>query len=129
MKGAYKSYRRPPLGESDHNMIHLVPLYKSKLRRDKPVQRTVRQWISDAIDMLRGCFECTDWDIFLESSDNLDECTEVVLDYITFCEDVCVPSKDVFLFPNQKPWFDSTIRAKVRAKHAAFRAGDQALLM
>ena len=89
IKGAYRSLRRAPLGESDHNMIHLVPTYKSQLKREKPVKITVRQWSDTAIEKFQGCFECMNWDLFM-SDHNLNECTDVTLDYIRFCEDICV---------------------------------------
>ena len=66
MKGSYRSYRRAPLGESDHDMIQLVPLYQSKLKCEKPTRRTICQWSTDAIERLRDCFDYTDWEIFLE---------------------------------------------------------------
>ena len=124
IKNAYKSLKRPPFGDSDHNCIHLVPTYKSKLKSEKPVKRTVRQWTRTASDRLRGCFDCTNWDVFLETSESLDECTEVVTDYVTFCEELCIPTKEVTMYPNQKPWFGSTLRQKLTARDTAFRSGD-----
>ena len=38
---AYKCTQRAPLGQSDHNMLHLIPEYRSKLKQTKPIIRTV----------------------------------------------------------------------------------------
>ena len=72
IKGAYRSLKRAPLGESDHNMVHLVPAYRQQLKRQKPIKRTLPQWTKPAIERLRGCFACTDWNMFLEAEDNID---------------------------------------------------------
>ena len=36
VEGAYVSICRPPLGRSDHNVIHHLPMYRQKLKREKP---------------------------------------------------------------------------------------------
>lgn len=40
----------PPLGDSDHNIIHLVPLYKQRLKTSKPELRTIQIWNEEAPD-------------------------------------------------------------------------------
>lgn len=35
IKGAFKSVAGPPFGFSDHNTVHLLPMYESVLRREK----------------------------------------------------------------------------------------------
>ena len=57
---AYKAHGKAGLGLSDHNIIHLLPEYKHKLKQRKPIIRRTRMWTSDKIEALRGCFECTD---------------------------------------------------------------------
>ena len=124
IKGAYRSLKRPPLGKSDHNMVHLVPAYRQQLKRDKITVRSVSQWSVEATERLRGCCVCTDWDLFLNESTDLDECAEVTLDYIKFCEDLCIPKKVVKRYPNEKSWFCSSVRQQLKAKHEAFKSGD-----
>ncbi|XP_062413965.1 uncharacterized protein LOC134105619 [Pungitius pungitius] len=87
-------YTVPPaaLGHSDHVMVHLIPAYRQKLKLCKPVVRESRKWTSEALEDLRACFDCTDWDVFRTASDNPDEFTEAITFYISFCEDICVPS-------------------------------------
>ena len=82
---AYCAQAKAPLGNSDHAMIHLVPVYTQKVRSAKPIIRKVKIWSADAIETLRACFECTDWRVFHESCDNLDTYTDTVSSYIDFC--------------------------------------------
>ena len=44
IKGAYTSVAGPPLGSSDHNVVHLLPTYKSVLRRDRVQTHDVQVW-------------------------------------------------------------------------------------
>ena len=62
---AYLSRQLPALGNSDHSMVQLVPLYRQKLKRVQHSIRTVKTWTSEGIETLNGCFEITDWDVFL----------------------------------------------------------------
>ena len=128
IRGAYRSLKRAPLGESDHNMVHLVPVYKQQLKRQKPVKRSVRSWSATAIESLRGCFACTEWEVFMDSSSDLDECTDVIMDYVKFCEDICVPTRVATFYPNQKPWFNKSIRNKHLAKEEALRSNDPSII-
>ena len=95
IKGAYKSLKRAPLGNSDHNMVHLVPAYRQQLKSNKPVKRLVPRWTDEGVQRLQACFDCTDWSLFVNSSADLDECTDVTMDYIKFCEEMCIPKKSV----------------------------------
>lgn len=40
--GAYKSVAGPALGSSDHNTVHLYPVYKTVLKREKVRKRQVQ---------------------------------------------------------------------------------------
>ena len=61
---AFQSLCRPPLGRSDHNVAHLVPEYRQKLKRETPGAHRVRLWVRDSSKALKGCFEVTDWQVF-----------------------------------------------------------------
>jgi len=39
IKGTYKSVGGPTLGSSDHNVVHLLPTYKTVLQREQVVKR------------------------------------------------------------------------------------------
>lgn len=64
VKGASNSIPLPPLGGADHNCVHLIPSYRTALRREKPLIKRFKNWTDDSILSLRGCFDCTDWDVF-----------------------------------------------------------------
>lgn len=59
IRGAYKSYCKAPLGTSDHNSVHLVPVYQPTLKREKTERKDVMVWSE-----VWCCFECTNWEIF-----------------------------------------------------------------
>ena len=100
---AYRSIAKPPIGDADHNTVHLVPIYKSLLKSAKCVEREVKVWNEDGIARLQGCFDCTDWDVFRNSCSSLDELTDVVTSYVSFCVDTVIPVKKCKVFPNNKP--------------------------
>ena len=64
---------------------------------------------------LQDCFETTDWLMFKEAADvDINEYTNTVSSYIQHCIDEVVPKKVVPSFPNQKPWVDAVVRARLR---------------
>ena len=91
MKNAYKSPSKPPLGTSDHNIIQLLPIYKSVLKTGKLLQKTVTVWNDDGIAKLRGCSGCTIWDTFYDSYSSLSDLVDTVTDYMDFCVDTILP--------------------------------------
>ncbi|KAK3763471.1 hypothetical protein RRG08_056939 [Elysia crispata] len=66
VEDGYKSSALPPLGDSAHSMVHLIPKYKSILKSCKPVKTIVTSETHQNIKDLCGCLECTDWGVFLE---------------------------------------------------------------
>ena len=79
---AYKSVSTPSLGRSDRNMVHLLPRYRSVVQRDPPVTKTVRDWSKESVNVLKGCFDCTEWGVFVGSSDDVCELFDVVSEYV-----------------------------------------------
>ena len=56
----------------------------------KPVQKQIRVWPEGSTAALQDCMETTDWNIFREAATynhqtDLQEYTEVVMDYISKC--------------------------------------------
>lgn len=84
IKGAYKSIPLPPLGFSDHNCIHLIPVYRTVPKRGKVQNLRVKVWDDDACLTLQGCLDATDWDMFKESSADIDELTDVVSSWVSY---------------------------------------------
>ena len=85
IKGAYRSQQRPPLGDSDHNMVHLALVYRQQLMLRKPIRKLMPRWTKSFIQSLQGCYACTDWDAFREPGQTIHEYTESVIDYLNFC--------------------------------------------
>ncbi|XP_078126065.1 uncharacterized protein LOC144530383 isoform X3 [Sander vitreus] len=125
VRDAYHAVPRAALGLSDHVMVHLIPAYRQKLKLCKPVVRTSRKWPSEAVEHLQSCLDSTDWDVFRTATNSLDEYTEAVTSYISFCEDCCVPSCTRVSFTNDKPWFTAKLRRLRLDKADAFRSGDK----
>ena len=123
-KGAYHASARAPLGKSDHNTVILIPAYRQKLKTVMPVKKTVEKWSPESTEALRGCFECTDWSVFELACTDLDEYTDTVTAYVSFCVESCIPTRTVCVYANDKPWFTKKVKNQLVAKDAAFRSGD-----
>ncbi len=125
IKDAYHSVPRAALGLSDHCLVHLIPTYRQKLKSSKPVLRTVKRWTNEAEQDLKACFDLTDWSVFEATATDLDELTETVTSYISFCEDICIPTRTFLSFNNDKPWFTGKLKQLRQAKEDAYRSGDK----
>lgn len=123
IKDAYVARSKPPLANSDHNTIHLIPTYKSMLKRSKPQTKTVTVWSENSVEELRGCFLCTDWDIFHDP--DIDINTEVINCYIHFCVDNILTKKTITMYPNNKPYISKELKDCINKKKAAFRNNDR----
>ncbi len=55
------------------------------------------------------------------------ELTETVTSYISFCEDMCIPTRTHLTYNNDKPWFTAKLRKLRQAKEDAYRKGDKFL--
>ena len=118
VKNAYRSRILPPLSNSDHNMINMMPVYKSKLKQVKPKVITKISMDENAEQMLNACFELTDWELFItDSAGDVNALTDVVTSYITFCHDLHAVKNEVRIFPNNKPWVTSELRQTVVMTH------------
>ncbi len=124
IRGAYTARSLPPLSNSDHLTVHLIPTYKTVLKSSKPQRKTVLQWTDDSLETLRGCSECTNWSIFHDLE--LNKTTETITDYIKFCVETVVPKKEVIHFPNNKPYITKEVKACINKKKLAFKQRDRA---
>lgn len=113
---AYKSVALPPLGSADHHTILLAPAYTPVIRRTEKVVKNIKQWNSDSIARLQGCFESTEWNNLIASSNNINEQVDTVSSYISFCVDNIIPTKKVTIFPNNKPWITKELKEILNKK-------------
>ncbi|KAK3565371.1 hypothetical protein QTP86_007107 [Hemibagrus guttatus] len=80
--------------------------------------------------VLDDCFECTDWDMFREAATkgdttDLEEYTSSVTSYISKCIDDVTISKSITIRSNQKPVMTTKVRALLKSRDSAFRAGER----
>ena len=71
------------------------------------------------MESLRGCFDCTDWDVLYDDCADLDSNVDVCSGYISFCVDNIVPTKTVKIYPNNKPWVTKDVKSLLNRKKAA----------
>ncbi|KAI3365298.1 hypothetical protein L3Q82_010390, partial [Scortum barcoo] len=84
---------------------------------------TILNWTEEASSALQDCFECTDWEVFKEGTDLDGYTSSSVLSYLKFCTDAVLPTKAIKVFPNQKPWLDSTVKAPTQSlPHSMWRS-------
>ncbi len=85
--------------------MQLNPVYHTVVRKGRVLTKLSKLWTDDAVMHLQGCFDCTDiWDIFKETSSDIDELTDIISSYVTFCDDNMIPKKTFKIFPQNKPW-------------------------
>ena len=84
--------------------------------------RLIKKWSEEADAKLQDCFATTDWNIFRDSSDGIEEYTTSVIGFINKC--IVVPTVTVRTYPNQKPWIKGSIGTELKARAAAFKERD-----
>ncbi|KAI3377239.1 hypothetical protein L3Q82_009151 [Scortum barcoo] len=112
------------------NLRKVLPRYhqhiscptRRNLKRDGPVTRTIQQWSDQSDSALRDCFSTTEWCVFKDT--DINTYTDAVIGYIGKCIDDVVPRITVQTFPNQKPWVNGEVRAKLKAQTDAYNSGD-----
>ena len=128
-EGAYKACKLAPLGKSDHNNIYLIPKYKQLIKRENPTVVNVKRMDENSMERLRGSLASTDWSVFREAcNDDLSVFTETVTDYIMFCQESCTESKQIKVYPNNKPWISKDLRESLIDKNKVAKAGDREAL-
>ena len=70
----------------------MIPAYKQILKRS-----------DDTDAMLQDCFGSTDWNIFQDSSNGIEEYMNSVSGFINKCIDDVTPTVTLRIYPNQKP--------------------------
>ena len=125
VKCSYKCETLPPLGVSDHDTIYLLPDYITKRQQTCPTTRTISVLDERACERLIDCFECTEWQVFVDACDSLDELNEHVTDYIKFCQSNCSVEKNIKVYGNTKPWINKELKELIIQKHKAHKNKDK----
>ena len=82
--------------------------------------RTVWSYKSGDYDKLNDLIRTKNWDFLTE--ENIDTaCAKFTSTLMHFIEQ-CVPNKEIIIRPNDKPWYDSTIRSHTRKRDRAKKA-------
>lgn len=89
--------------------------YRQKLKTEKVQTRSIEVWDFDSIETLKGCFEVTDWDLFLNGCGNDD-------DMLNFHVYSVIPVKSVKRYPNinNKPWVTKDLKHCLNLKKNSF---------
>ena len=54
----------------------------------------------------------------------MEEATDTVTEYITFCKDNVLTKKTITMYPNNKPYISREIKECIAKKQRAFKSGD-----
>ena len=73
--------------------------------------RSIRKWSDDANAKLQDCFARTDWNMFRDSSDSIEEYTTSVTGFINKCIEDVIPTVVLRTCPNQKSWRATAFRS------------------
>lgn len=65
--------------------------------------------------------ELTNWFVFDEATSSLDEYTDTLTSYISFCEDMCVSTRTHIKYNNGKLWFNTKLKQLRQSKEVANR--------
>ena len=122
--GTFTFWPLPGLSKSDHNMVHLIPAYRQKLKRSKLLTRSVKTLSKEDSESLNGCFLCTNWSVFLTGTSSLYKAADVVSSYINFCVDNVINCKMVKSYHNIKLWVMPQLKDLLKGQ-LAFRKGDK----
>ncbi len=58
------------------------------------------------------------------SDDDIEAYSDTVTGFIRKCVEDIVPTKTIRIYPNQKPWINSDVRAALSARTSAFKSGN-----
>lgn len=94
VKDVYSSSPLPPLGRSDHNLVHLNPCYVPLVKSQPATTRTVRRWMEEAYEIMRG-----------RRAHRVHHGL-----YFNICVDSTVPAETVHCYPNNKLWVTKDIK-------------------
>lgn len=125
VKGAYTASPLSQLGQADHNLVFLLPKYRPLVQRQKPKIVSVQQWNRDSLSELQALLECTDWNVFIEANPDLNDLVDVVSSYTNFCTKNAISTKEVKIYPNNKPWVTKEAKDVINRKKQIFGQGDK----
>jgi hypothetical protein len=100
----------------------LIPVYKTRLQREKVKKVKIKRRTPEATEALKDCLESTDWAALTDSTHDLEEAADTVSEYIRLCEDLVIPKKKLHIFPNNKPWVTWELKELLNQKKRVFKS-------
>ncbi|KAI3351338.1 hypothetical protein L3Q82_005877 [Scortum barcoo] len=128
VRDAYRSTPLPPLGKSDHNLVHhLQPLYTPLVQKQPVTTRSVRRWSPEKESALRDCFNTTVWDVLLNPhGEDIEGMTHCLTDYLNFCMQTWSPLSRLSAATQiTSHWVTREVKTVLNKKRAAFRSRDR----
>ena len=123
IQNAYKAYKLPGIGLSDHCSIQLVPTYITKHKKCKR-RKITKELLDDAcIDKCQATFETTDWNALI--SDDLDETITTISDYITYTISTNSTTIEKYVSNNNQPWLTREIKQEIKNRYKAKTDNDR----
>ena len=89
----YDCYQKDPLRISDHNLLSSSKIIIYNQTQEGENNNNMKILDLDTVDTLKVCSGCTDWEIFVYSSESTEELVGTVSAYINFSEHNLVTSK------------------------------------
>ena len=86
--------------------------------------RSIKKWSDEADAKLQDCFAITDWNMFWDFSDGIEEYTTSVSGFINKSIEDVVPTVTVLTYPTQKPWITGNIHSELKGRAVAFKVRD-----
>ena len=105
--------------------MHLLPIYKTILKREKAQTKDIKDWTEESALCLQECYDCTEWDMFKQScGDDLDKPVDVTCSCAAFCRDMIISCKQVQKYPKKKtPWVTKSVKSSIQKKKLVFKQG------
>ena len=88
------------------------------------MNRSIRKWSDNADATLQDCFASTDWNVFWDSSNGIEEYTTSLIGFINKCIDDDVHTVTIRTYPNQKAWIRGNICTELKARATTFKEQD-----
>lgn len=104
-------------------MLYCVPTYKQLLKRIKLKEVEIRKWDDNNRQRLQACFDCTDWSVLIENGTDINTNLDIFNGYFHFCFDVIVPTKNMKIYPNNRPWIKKELKSILNENHRLVRNG------
>ena len=119
---AYKSYKLPPLGSSDHNAVQLIPTYQTrhKLTKNTKIRKQIIN--DDTIEKCKAVFDTTEWQMFF--SEDIDQTAESISDYINFTLSNST-NEEFFTNTKHRQWVKPELRELFKLKSKAVRSNNR----